>query len=133
MEKLKDYINNGITESKKREPYTGEIFYNIDKPKWSKSIAEDIEDVMRRLQIPIICKKYSLNVSYLSNDFHGTRRYKTGVTQIACDKHGIVLYGDNNRQIYIPLDNIKEKLKYWIEDEIEVVKVIEFIEDFDFN
>lgn len=136
MENLKDYVNNSIVEAKSngREPWSGEVFYNIDKPKWSKSIADDIEDAMRRLQRPIVCNKHDLHIKYLSNDFNGTRSYKTYIIGITCNKYGIVLQPyDHKEPVYIPLDKVKEKLKYWIEDEAEVAKVIEFIEDFDFK
>ena len=128
MKGLKEFLN----ESTNREPNIGERFYNTDKPKWSKNISWRIEDAMRRLQRPITCTK-EIPISYLKTSFD-TRRYKEWVTNITRDEYGIVLHtSDSKISVYIPLDNTKTKLKYWIEDEELVSEILDYIEDFDFE
>ena len=122
MKDLQEFLN----ESSTREPNIGEKFYNTDKPKQSKNIQKRIDDAMNKLQKPAVCP--NIPIGYLDTGFD-TRRYKEWATSISCDQYGILLHTtDPKINVYIPLDSTKVKLKYWIEDEELVAKILDYVE-----
>ena len=124
MKDIKEFLYEAVN----REPNSGEKFYNTDKPNWSKDIQKRIKSAVKKLQKPI--KANDIPIGYLSTGFY-TKRSKEWVTSISCDKFGILLNtSDSKIQVYIPFDGITEKLKYWIEDENEVIKILNYIETF---